>query len=141
MSKELLLVVDAVAAEKGVPESVILEAIEAALASAAKKRYPDQDVLTRVTVDPKDGSYETFRRWEVVADDVVMESPDRQVRLMDAIEESPEAEVGDRSEEHTSELQSLMRSSYAVFCLKKKKQRQQKTQAEKCEQRKNEKVT
>src|SRR3546814_10294424 len=28
-----------------------------------------------------------------------------------------------RSEEHTSELQSLMRSSYAVFCLKKKKQR------------------
>src|SRR3546814_3784742 len=28
---------------------------------------------------------------------------------------------GDRSEEHTSELQSLMRSSYAVFCLKKKK--------------------
>ncbi|HEU4991180.1 MAG TPA: NusA N-terminal domain-containing protein, partial [Luteimonas sp.] len=62
MSKELLLVVDAVAAEKGVPESVILEAIEAALASAAKKRYPDQDVLTRVAVDPKDGSYETFRR-------------------------------------------------------------------------------
>src|SRR3546814_6621736 len=31
------------------------------------------------------------------------------------------AQVGDRSEEHTSELQSLMRISYAVFCLKKKK--------------------
>src|SRR3546814_4256131 len=30
-------------------------------------------------------------------------------------------EVGERSEEHTSELQSLMRISYAVFCLKKKK--------------------
>src|SRR3546814_4165246 len=29
--------------------------------------------------------------------------------------------VGQRSEEHTSELQSLMRISYAVFCLKKKK--------------------
>ncbi|MDG6349066.1 transcription termination factor NusA [Luteimonas sp. 8-5] len=99
MSKELLLVVDAVAAEKGVPESVILEAIEAALASAAKKRYPEQDVLTRVAVDPKDGSYETFRRWEVVADDVVMESPDRQVRLMDAIEDSPDVEVGDYIEE------------------------------------------
>src|SRR3546814_4959224 len=28
--------------------------------------------------------------------------------------------IGDRSEEHTSELQSLMRISYAVFCLKKK---------------------
>src|SRR3546814_1854554 len=32
---------------------------------------------------------------------------------------------GDRSEEHTSELQSLMRISYAVFCLKKKKHRYQ----------------
>src|SRR3546814_8584639 len=31
-------------------------------------------------------------------------------------------EAADRSEEHTSELQSLMRSSYAVFCLKKKKE-------------------
>src|SRR3546814_5676515 len=30
-------------------------------------------------------------------------------------------QIGKRSEEHTSELQSLMRSSYAVFCLKKKK--------------------
>src|SRR3546814_5059674 len=29
-----------------------------------------------------------------------------------------------RSEEHTSELQSLMRNSYAVFCLKKKKKKQ-----------------
>jgi N utilization substance protein A len=101
MSKELLLVVDAVAAEKGVPESVILEAIEAALASAAKKRaeYAEQDVLVRVQIDPRDGSYETFRRWEVVADDVVMESPDRQVRLMDALDESDEVEVGDYIEE------------------------------------------
>src|SRR5687767_15368251 len=99
MSKELLLVVDAVANEKGVPESVILEAIEAALATAAKKRYPDQDVLTRVSIDPKDGSYETFRRWEVVADDVVMESPDFQIRLMDALDESDGAEVGDYVEE------------------------------------------
>src|SRR3546814_6588014 len=33
--------------------------------------------------------------------------------------------VGSRSEEHTSELQSLMRISYAVFCLKKKKNKTQ----------------
>src|SRR3546814_4981301 len=33
-------------------------------------------------------------------------------------------EAADRSEEHTSELQSLMRISYAVFCLKKKKKQQ-----------------
>src|SRR3546814_10657994 len=108
MSKELLLVVDAVANEKGVPESVILEAIEAALATAAKKRYREQDVVTRVEINPEDGSYQTFRRWEVVVDDVVMESPDRQIRLMDAVDESEGAELGDRSEEHTADIQSIM---------------------------------
>src|SRR3546814_10579773 len=36
-------------------------------------------------------------------------------------EKSLEEERDERSEEHTSELQSLMRISYAVFCLKKKK--------------------
>lgn len=99
MSKELLLVVDAVANEKGVPREVIFEAIEAALASAAKKRYPDQDVLTRVAINRKDGNYETFRRWEVVADDVVIESPDRQIRLMDAVDEADGVAIGDSIEE------------------------------------------
>ncbi len=99
MSKELLLVVDAVANEKGVPRDVIFDALEAALASAAKKRYIDQDVLARVVIDRKDGNYETFRRWEVVADDVVMESPDRQIRMMDAIDEADGVEIGDYIEE------------------------------------------
>src|SRR3546814_10684512 len=40
-------------------------------------------------------------------------------RLANFVPASPNASVG-RSEEHTSELQSLMRISYAVFCLKKK---------------------
>ena len=84
MSKEMLMVVDAVANEKGVARSVIFDAMEAALASAAKKRYAEQDVTMRVAIDRNTGEYETFRRWEVVADDVVMESPDRQLRLMDA---------------------------------------------------------
>ncbi|KAA2286184.1 transcription termination factor NusA [Arenimonas fontis] len=99
MSKELLLVMEAVANEKGVPRSVIIEAMEAALASAARKRYPDQDVAMRVSINPKDGSYQTFRRWEVVADDAVMESPDRQIRLMDAVEEKADAQVGDYIEQ------------------------------------------
>ena len=99
MSKELLLVVDAVANEKGVPREVIFEAIEAALASAAKKRYHDEDVLVRVSIDQKDGSYETFSRMEVVADDVVTESVDRQIRLMDAVDEVEGVEVGDYIEE------------------------------------------
>src|SRR5215467_16087639 len=94
MSKELLLVVDAVANEKGVPKAVIFDAMEAALASAAKKRYFDQDVAVRVAIDRDSGDYETFRRWEVVPDDIVMESPDRQIRLMDAVDEKPGIDVG-----------------------------------------------
>ena len=99
MSKELLLAIDTLANEKGVPHEVIKDAMEAALASAAKKRYADQDVVIRVDIDPKHGTYETFRQWEVVADDVVMESPDRQLRLMDAIDEKSDSAVGDMIEE------------------------------------------
>ncbi|GGA17966.1 transcription termination factor NusA [Dyella nitratireducens] len=95
MSKELLLVVDAVANEKGVSRDVIFQAMEAALASAAKKRYPDEDPDIRVTIDRNSGDYETFRRWEVIADDGEMESPFRQLRLMDAEDESPGSQIGD----------------------------------------------
>jgi len=99
VSKELLLVMEAVANEKGVDRKVIIEAMESALASAAKKRYHDEDVTIRVAISPKDGSYETFRRWEVVADDVVMESPDRMIRMMDAIEVNPDIQIGEFIEE------------------------------------------
>lgn len=99
MSKELLMVAEAVANEKGVPRAVIIEALEAALASAAKKRYPDEDVLVRVVINSKDGSYETFRRWEIIADDEVMESPSFQLRLMDALDVRDDAAVGEFIEE------------------------------------------
>src|ERR1700761_469063 len=99
MSKELLLVVDAVANEKGVAKNVIFDAMEAALASAAKKRYMNEDVATRVSIDRNNGDYETFRRWEVVPDDIVMESPERMIRLMDAVDEAPGIDVGGFVEE------------------------------------------
>src|SRR3546814_4880350 len=55
-----------------------------------------------------------------------------------AVEQSGQiAAFGRRSEEHTSELQSLMRISYAVFCLKKKKNtRQVSTTQRPCAQQK-----
>src|SRR3546814_4871205 len=43
------------------------------------------------------------------------------VLVVDDHDHAPGAQFFERSEEHTSELQSLMRISYAVFCLKKKK--------------------
>ncbi|MCK9490316.1 MAG: transcription termination factor NusA [Xanthomonadales bacterium] len=98
MSKDLLLVAEAVANEKGVERAVIFEALEAALASAAKKRY-EEEAEMRVAIDRVSGEYETFRRWQVVADDVVMESPDWQLRHMDAVEVNPDVQVGEFIEE------------------------------------------
>ena len=99
MSKELLNIVEAVANEKGVSREIIIEALEQALATAAKKKFTDEDVAVRVKIDARDGSFETFRTMEVVADDCRMESPDRQIRLMDALDEVGEVEVGDLIEE------------------------------------------
>ncbi|MER3547013.1 MAG: transcription termination/antitermination protein NusA, partial [Rhodanobacteraceae bacterium] len=99
MNRDLLMVVDAVANEKGVPREVIFEAIEAALATAAKKRYPGEEPNVRVSIDRESGDYETFRRWEVIADDAEMESPDFQLRLMDALDEKADSQVGDYIEQ------------------------------------------
>ncbi|MGB1580550.1 MAG: transcription termination factor NusA [Nevskiales bacterium] len=65
MNKNVLLVVDAVSNEKGVDKEIIFEAIEAALASATRKKHAD-DIAVRVTVNREDGSYETFRQWRVI---------------------------------------------------------------------------
>ena len=68
MTKEILMVAEAVSNEKGVSEDIIFEAIESALAMATKKRY-DEDADIEVTIDRETGDYETVRRWLVVPDD------------------------------------------------------------------------
>ncbi|GAB4186619.1 MAG: transcription termination factor NusA [Wenzhouxiangellaceae bacterium] len=98
MGKEVLLVVDAVANEKGVPREVIFGAIEAALASAARKRY-NEDIDARVAIDRRTGEYESFRRWEVLDDEEEIEFPDRQLTLTEAREQQPDIEVGGFIEE------------------------------------------
>ena len=67
MNKEILMVAEAVSAEKGVSEDIIFEAIELALATAAKKRY-DEEADVEVTIDRESGDYVTHRRWLVVPD-------------------------------------------------------------------------
>jgi len=99
--KEILQVVDVVSNEKGLDKETIFEAIEAALASAAKRRHPE-DIEVRVAIDRNSGDYEAFRRWEVLSDDeeeVELESTDRQIRVTEAREHDPELEVGDFIEE------------------------------------------
>lgn len=99
MSKEIMLVVDAVSNEKGVDKEVIFEALEAALASATRKKHGEEwDV--RVAIDRRTGQYETFRRWKVFADDSTeLEVPDHELRLDDAVDINPQAQVGDYVEE------------------------------------------
>ena len=93
MSKEILLVVDAVSNEKGVSKDVIFGALEAALASAARKLSADERDV-RVVIDRQTGEYDTFRRWEVLEDDAEMEFEDAQLFLKDASQINPEIEVG-----------------------------------------------
>ncbi len=94
MNKEILMVVDAVSNEKGVDKEVIFEALEAALASATRKKY-GEEWDARVAIDRKSGDYETFRRWKVFADDSTeLEAPERELRLDDAREIDPKVEVG-----------------------------------------------
>ena len=93
MSKEILLVVDAVSNEKGVEEEIIFDALEAALASATRKRS-GMDIEVRVDIDRETGDYITYRRWEAVEDDAEQEFPTRQITISAAKEEDPEIELG-----------------------------------------------
>ena len=94
MNKEILMVVDAVSNEKGVEKDIIFEALEAALASATRKKYGEETDV-RVSINRKTGDYDTFRRWKVFADDSTeLESPDKELRLEDALDISPDAEPG-----------------------------------------------
>ena len=94
MSKEILMVADAVSNEKGMDKEIIFEAIEAALASASRKKH-GEDIDVRVSIDRGSGEYETFRRWMVFADDSdELEEPLRELRLQDAVEVDADAEPG-----------------------------------------------
>jgi transcription termination/antitermination protein NusA len=99
MNKEILMVVDAVSNEKGVDKEIIFDALEAALAAATRKKHGEEwDV--RVAINRKTGDYETFRRWKVFADDSnELETPDRELRMDDALDLSKDAEPGGMVEE------------------------------------------
>jgi len=97
MSREILLLVDALAREKNVEKEIVFGALELALASATKKRF-NEDVEVRAHVDRTTGDFSFFRRWEVVADEVI-EAPSRQYMLSEAKEQNPDAQLGDFVEE------------------------------------------
>jgi N utilization substance protein A len=103
MSREILLLVDALAREKNVEKEIVFGALELALASATKKRF-NEDVEVRAHVDRATGDFTFFRRWEVVGDDVI-EAPSRQYMLSEAKEQNADAQIGDFVEEPLGELE------------------------------------
>ncbi|MGE5770315.1 MAG: transcription termination factor NusA [Betaproteobacteria bacterium] len=97
MSREMLLLVDALAREKNVNKEIVFGALELALASATKKRIHDEADV-RVSIDRETGNFDSFRRWLVVPDDEYVNEY-LQVPMSEAQKDDPEIEAGDYLEE------------------------------------------
>ena len=103
MSREILLLVDALSREKNVDKETVFGALELALASATKKRFTE-DVDVRASVDRVTGEFSFFRRWQIVPEEE-FEAPSRQYMLREAIEENPDIQLGEYREEPLSGLE------------------------------------
>ena len=97
MSREILLLVDALSREKNVDKEVVFESLESALASATKKRFADEADV-RVEIDRDTGEYKSFRCWEVM-DDETFETPDLHIKLEEAQKRNPDIQIGEFIEE------------------------------------------
>ena len=142
MNNEILMIVDAVSREKGVPKEVIFEAMEAALATATRKKHKE-DIDARVSIDRETGEYDTFRVWEVVPDDQELEFPARQVRLSDARRVQPEVEVGDMVEDPLEpvEFGRIAAQAAKQVIMQKVREAERQRIVEEFESRKGEMVT
>jgi N utilization substance protein A len=98
MSREILLLVDALAREKNVNRDVVFGALELALASATKKRFTE-DVDVRVAIDRDTGDYQAFRRWRVLPDDAPDWINAQMLSVEEAQDRKPDAKLDDVLEE------------------------------------------
>lgn len=98
MANEILLMADVLSSEKNVEKGVIFEAIEAALATATRKRHRE-DIDVRVHIFQDSGEYESFRRWEVMPEDEEIEFPTKQLTLEGARQQQSDIQIGDFIEE------------------------------------------
>lgn len=103
-NKEILMVADAVSNEKGVTKEVIFSAIESALATATKKRYPDQEVDCRVYINRTTGDYETYRVWTVVTDEDYA-LPDAEITTDDVEERGLNLQLGELYKEQIENVE------------------------------------
>ena len=103
MSREILLLADALAREKSVSKDVVFQALEQAIASASKKRFRGEADV-RVQIDRETGDHEAFRRWQVVYEPD-LENEDNQIGITDARDEDPEVQIGDYIEEELEPIE------------------------------------
>ena len=97
MSREILLLVDALAREKNVAKDIVFSALETALASATKKRiHDDADVV--VSIDRDSGDYTSKRRWLVMLDEEVT-NDEAEMGIIDARDLRADVQIGDYIEE------------------------------------------
>ena len=105
MNKDILYVADAVSNEKGVDKEIIFEAIEAALATATRKKN-NKDIEVRVDIDRETGDYETFRRWLVVEDTGEgLENPLAEITQEAAAIDEPDIQSGEYVEEQIESVE------------------------------------
>ncbi|MFQ5510054.1 MAG: NusA N-terminal domain-containing protein, partial [Leptospirillia bacterium] len=91
MSRELVSAIEQISREKGIEQAKIIEAVETAIETAARKRYPD-DGNIQVSLDQESGAVEIVSFKAVVED---VEDPTLEISLSDAAEADPDAELGD----------------------------------------------
>ncbi len=90
MNHELITVIDQICKEKGISKDVLLEAVESALVSAARKKFPENENI-KVKVNPKNGSISIHLIYQVVEE---VENPGNQMTLEEAKDLDPSAEIG-----------------------------------------------
>ncbi len=129
-NSDILMVVDIVSAEKGVNKELIFQAIELALATATKK-HSREDIEVRIAIDRNSGSYQAFRRWEVIADEdhELLEAPSRQLLLSVAQERDADITVGDFIEEPMKSVElgriSAQHARHVIFQKVREAEREQ----------------
>ncbi len=97
MSREILMLVDALAREKNVDKETVFGALELALASATKRRFREEADV-RVAIDRNTGEYEAFRRWQIVPEEEFTDSGIHML-LEESLVDNAEAKLGDYVEE------------------------------------------
>lgn len=100
MNKEILAVIEAVSNEKSIPREEIFNLLESALATATKKKY-DYEIDIRVSIDRKNGNFNTFRRWLVVKE---VNHPTKEITLEAARYEDKSISIGNYIEDQITSI-------------------------------------